>query len=143
MKTTAKPWEYRAPKKWEFFSRFIIGTPGDEYLDRLRIAVTPWFQVMLHRIYRPDRQRDLHDHPWSFFSVVLWGSYIENTPTGLKKCRWWNWKRTTDRHSIRECSRRPVWTLVFTGPKRRTWGFWVDEGTRFVPWREYEKLYGA
>lgn len=45
--------------------------------------------------------------------------------------------------AIRECSRRPVWTLVFTGPKRRTWGFWVYGGTRFVPWRDYEKLYGA
>jgi len=142
-KTEAKPWNYKPPKRWDLFDRFIIGTPGDEYLDRLRIIVTPWFQIMLHRIYRPDRQRDMHDHPWSFLSVVLWGSYVEDTPAGVKKVHWWNWKSSTDRHSIRECSRRPVWTLVFTGPKRKTWGFWVDGGTRFVKWTDYEKLYGA
>ena len=143
MSTKANPWEYRPPKRWEFFSRFIIGYPDDPYLDRIRLIVTPWFQVMLHRIYRPDRQRDMHDHPWNFFSLILWGSYTEDTLQGPRKCRWWNFKRVTDRHSIRECSRRPVWTLVFTGRKQRTWGFWVDNGARFIPWREYEKLYGA
>lgn len=140
---TPKKWDYRPPKKWEFFSRFIIGTPGDEYLDRIRIIVTPWFQIMLHRIYRPDRQRDLHDHPWDFLSIILWGRYIETTVAGDRRCRWWNWKRATDRHSIKWCSRRPVWTLVFTGPRQRTWGFWVDGGTTFVQWQDYEKLYGA
>lgn len=150
-KIEAKPWSYKPPKKWDLFDRFIIGTPGDEYLDRLRILVTPWFQIMLHRIYRPDRQRDLHDHPWSFLSIVLRGSYIEDVPCPLgehcgphgRTVRWWNWKRSTDRHSIRWVSRRPVWTLVITGPKRRTWGFWVDSGARFVKWTDYEKLYGA
>ena len=140
---TAKKWDYRPPKAWEFMTRFVIGTPGDEYLDRIRLVVTPWFQIMLHRIYRPDRQRDLHDHPWWFLSILLWGAYKEVTQDGVRRCRWWNFKRTTDRHSITEVSRRPVWTLVITGPKRRTWGFWVDGGTRFVQWKEYEKLYDA
>jgi hypothetical protein len=44
MATEAKPWEYRAPKRWDLFDRFIIGMPGDEYLDRLCIIVTPWFK---------------------------------------------------------------------------------------------------
>jgi hypothetical protein len=33
-------------------------------------------------------------------------------------------------------------TLVFTGPKRRIWGFWVDGGTRFVKWDIYDVMKG-
>lgn len=147
----AKPWHYKLPKKWGFWERFLIGVEGDLYLDRLSLVRTPWFSIKLHRIYRPDRQRDLHDHPWNFLSLVLRGSYVEDVPcknpaspfTDSRRVRWWNWKRAEDRHSIREVSRSPVWTLVFCGPKRREWGFWVENGTRFVKWSDYEKLYGA
>lgn len=34
-----------------------------------------------------------------------------------------------------------VVTIVWRGRKRRDWGFWVDSGTRFVPWRDY--VYGG
>lgn len=139
----AKPWHYKPMKSWGFWERFLIGLEDDVYLDRLSIIRTPWFSIKLHRIYRHDLQRDLHDHPWAFLSIILLGYYVEDTVDGLKRRRWWNWKRAEDRHSIREVSRSPVWTLVFCGPKRRTWGFWVDGGTKFVNWRDYEKLYGA
>lgn len=130
---------YNSPR-WAFMNRRLIGSDSDVYLDRLYVVQTPLFGVMLHRIYRPDNQRDLHDHPWNFFSVILLGHYVEDTAQGPKRRRWFNWKRAEDRHSIRECSRRPVWTLVFTGRKRRTWGFWVDSGTRWVKWTEYDKV---
>lgn len=150
---------YNSPR-WAFLLRRIIGTETDTYLDRIYIIQTPLFGIMLHRIYRPDRQRDLHDHPWNFFSLVLRGSYVEAVPcdgcalygcsqkesepavphNALKRRRWWNYKKAEDRHSISECSRRPVWTLVFTGRKRRVWGFWVDGGTRWVKWTEYDKV---
>jgi hypothetical protein len=131
--------DYASPR-WAFMRRRKIGTDDDVYLDRVYVIQTPWFGIMFHRIFRPDNQRDLHDHPWSFLSFVLRGSYVEDTPNGLRRVRWWNWKRAEDRHSIREVSRRPVWTLVFTGPKRRTWGFWIDGGTRFVKWTEYARV---
>jgi hypothetical protein len=37
--------------------------------------------VKLHHILRSDDDRDLHDHPWSFLSIVLKGGYWEHTPT--------------------------------------------------------------
>ena len=143
MVTKAAPWNYKPKKRWGLWSRFLIGVEGDPYLDRLSIITTPWFSIKLHRIYRPDRQRELHDHPWTFLSLILWGHYLEHTVSGLRRRFWFNWKRAEDRHSICEVSRSPVWTLVICGPSRREWGFWVDDGTRFVQWREYEKLYGA
>lgn len=130
---------YSSPR-WAFMKRRLIGSGDDVYLDRTYIVQTPLFGIMFHRIFRPDNQRDLHDHPFNFLSIVLLGSYYEDTVDGPRHRRWFNWKRAEDRHSIREVSRRPVWTLVFTGRRRRTWGFWVDGGTRWVKWSEYENV---
>lgn len=139
-------------KKWMFLSPRWI---GKGYLWRLRILVTPWFSIFLHRIHRPDNQRDLHDHPWAFASFVLWGWYKEIIGDSWRQCeirrRWFNWKRATGRHSISEVSRRPCWTLVFTGPRVRVWGFWILERVtkygpqveKWVPYKEYEKLNDA
>ena len=128
-------------RKWVLWSHQVIGDGRSIYIRRLEILRTPWFSIMLHRIYRPDQQRELHDHPWNFFSIVLWGAYLENTPDGLKWCRWWNRKRAEDSHSIRFVNFSPVWTLVFTGPKRRVWGFYSQGG--WVRWDQYEKLNDA
>lgn len=142
--------EYSSPR-WAFMRPRVMGGEDNPYMRRLYVIQTPWFGIMFHRIYRPDKQRDLHDHPWNFVSFVLRGSYVEDVPVtdedensdanGNKPrlVRWFNWKRAEDRHSIRSVSRSPIWTLVFTGRKRRKWGFWVDGGTRWVLWSEYEK----
>lgn len=125
--------------KWDILKPQVIGPEDDHYLERVKLIVTPLFSIMLHRIYRPDNQRELHDHPWSFFSIVLRGWYGENVPRAdgtqqYKKRRWFNFKWAEDRHSIRIVSRKPVWTLVFTGPRRRIWGFWIQSTTeRYCP----------
>ena|SRR5689334_5827737 len=146
--------------RWSFMRRKIIGDGHTIYMKRLYILATPWFGFMFHRLYRPDQQRDLHDHPWSFLSIILRGFYRENTPEGIQERRWFNWKSAEDRHSIRFVSRIPVWTFVITGPRRRKWGFWVPVpcGDRkyhehmaecppghekFIPFDEYEKLNDA
>lgn len=33
--------------------------------------------IRLHHILFPDQDPDPHDHPWWFFSIVLWGGYVE------------------------------------------------------------------
>ena len=130
-------------RKWGLLQARVISDGGDTvYMKRLTILLTPWFSIKLHRIYRPDRDRDLHDHPWTFLSILLRGTYLEDTVDGPRLVRWWNWKRAEGRHSIKWTSRTPIWTLVFTGPKRRVWGFWVDEGTRFVSWEKYDEEKG-
>jgi len=143
-------------RRWGFWNRRDITDGKTVYMRRISLVTTPWFSIKLHRIYRPDGQRELHDHPWSFFSIVLRGWYEEDVPHRCnygdcffelcptrRKVRWWNWKRAEDRHSIRFVSRTPVWTLVFCAPARRVWGFWTDSGTKFIPWNQYEKLNDA
>ena len=143
------PETVRRARRWGLFHRFVIGDGKTTYLDRLSLITTPWFSIKLHRIYRPDQQRDLHDHPWDFVSFPLWGSYIEDVPhkcggrcwqclmgTDGRLIRWFNFKRAEDRHSIRWVSRTPVWTLVFCGPRRRQWGFYTKQG--WVSWDKYD-----
>lgn len=115
--------------RWGFWRWKTIGDGKTTYVRRLYILVTPFFSIMFHRIFRPDNQRELHDHPWTFLSLILLGHYRENTMEGERLCRWINFKWAEGRHSIRHVSRSPVWTLVFTGPRRRWWGFWVPRST--------------
>lgn len=37
----------------------------------------PWFGVFVHRMDAADPGIDLHDHPWWFGSLILWGGYTE------------------------------------------------------------------
>jgi hypothetical protein len=131
-------------ERWAFLSALDVGADGDPYLDRLRLVQTPLFGVYLHHIHRPDRDRDPHDHPWAFASVVLAGAY-EETVWPDKRDAGRLVTRRRPRFSARRLGRDaahiittvngPLWTLVLTGPKRGGWGFWA-KGT-FVPWREY------
>jgi hypothetical protein len=36
-------------------------------------------QLYLHKIMRSDADRELHDHPWAFASLILWRGYHEET----------------------------------------------------------------
>lgn len=126
---------------WGFWRwQDIIPTGTDEvYLRRLHLIMTPFFGVKLHWIFLPDAGRDLHDHPWSFFSLVLRGGYTELmrlTPTLSRqsRVRWWNFKRASAAHRI-ESVRPGTITLVINGPKLREWGFYTPTG--WMHWREY------
>lgn len=131
----------RSPE-WAFFSRLgIRNRSGEVYLRRLRIVSSPWFGVFLHRIYSPDEDRAEHDHPWDFWSFILCGWYQEHCEGVYFKRVWCNFKRAEDQHRITWLSRRPVWTLVFHGRRRRVWGFHTDRG--WVAWDKYEDLLGA
>ncbi|SID67872.1 Protein of uncharacterised function (DUF550) [Mycobacteroides abscessus subsp. abscessus] len=54
-----------------------IGAEGEApYL--LRWYVIPrnrWLNIYLHKFLRDDDDRALHDHPWWFVSLMLWGQY--------------------------------------------------------------------
>lgn len=133
-------------RRWAFLEGMDIGAEGDPYLDRLRIVQTPWFGVYLHHIHRADRDRDPHDHPWSFWSMPLCGGYQERVwPDKRDPAHWVTRERNrfTGAGRGRRCAhmitsvRGPLWTLVITGPRRAGWGFWVNG--RLVPWRQYIK----
>lgn len=108
------------------------------YLRRLHIVQTPWFSIMVHWIKEPDKDQFMHDHPVSFFSLVLKGWYWEEIPDNKRIIDVWNFIHATDPHKITEVSPGGVVTLVFTGPKVREWGYHTNQG--WMPWRNYHAI---
>lgn len=127
---------------------------GDVYLDRWGLSHPRIGGVLVHRMTAPDPGVDLHDHPWWFGSLILWGGYDEErndtrtapfdarfaeaiegaggrAPRGwLVERRWLSWRsmRLDECHRIIRLRRRTCWTLVVNGPRRRTWGFYEPKG---------------
>ena len=137
----------RRSPRWALLQRMTIPCrDGLVYLVRLRIVQTPWFGVYVHDILEPDGDRDPHDHPWTFFSVVLRGAYTETVHTdpwfGLGATKTQTWRRGSIHRMNRDSAHRIVGltsglkTLIFTGPRRRNWGFHTPNG--FVTWQEYD-----
>lgn len=138
----------RSPR-WALNAKMAIPCrDGIPYLFRRRLIQTPWFGVYLHDIFEPDGDRDPHNHPWSFLSVVLRGGYTER----LHRIPWvdlsWNkaqtWRRGSVHYMGRDTAHRIIktepglMTLIITGPRRSSgWGFFTEGG--WVSWQEYEK----
>jgi hypothetical protein len=104
-------------------------------------------RLFLHCFHRSDRD-DLHNHPWAFWSLILWGGYFEKTPEGRRWYRPLSLLRrpATWRHAVEIPEGRLVWTLVWAGPKVQSWGFFCDDGkgnTTFRPWREHARREAA
>lgn len=135
---------------WAFMERFEIPAfdePDVNYLTRWRIVQTPWCALYLHRMERPDSRPTLHDHPWSFVSIILRGGYTEerlNLQDRLPRrriIRRVNVMRRDDAHYIAELHRPKVWSLLLVGKRRRTWGYWEPSTWAFGEWiwTEFDK----
>jgi hypothetical protein len=113
-------------------------------------------RLYLHKFYRGDEDPYLHDHPWSFTSLILTGGYWEeipwdyidavgSIPTFGPDNDWRNLKfyprfsilkrPATWKHRVLLKDKNPVWTIVKTGVKERSWGFWVKN--KLCPWRTF------
>lgn len=112
----------------------ITNAAGDVFMRRYKLLRTRWGNVYLHEILRSDEDLCLHDHPWSFLSLILWGGYREQMPAGT----FWRRPGTLLVRPARAAHRievdRPAWSLVLVGPRRRAWGCFTPHGwRRFVP----------
>jgi hypothetical protein len=124
---------------------FIIGGPAAPYLRRhWLLPRNRFFNVYVHEFLRSDDDRALHDHPWLFnASWLISGGYTEHTPAGIRYRELGDfafrfgpaphrvelWESFFTGNSI------PCWTVFFTGPVVREWGFHCPRG--WVPWREF------
>ena len=106
-------------------------------LTRYFLVKTRLFGLYLHRLHASDEDRALHDHPWSFVTVLLSSGYYEHTPDGRFWMRRFSvlYRPAEWRHRLELVG--PVWTLVFRWRDRREWGFWTPSG--WLDWRAYGK----
>lgn len=137
---------------WE---RETIGNPECPILFRWTLVRVGTKKVMLHRFLPNSRDRDPHDHPWSFVTVVLAGSYLDvnyrDCPRGIGQCESCRNEERMTRGKVRfrpalhthqtVAGPRGCWTLVLTfGGAGRPWGFWRDNS--WWTWKEYDAKFG-
>lgn len=126
---------------------------GRKYLDRWGIS-TKWFTVYLHKMSAPDPGEALHNHPWNFITIPLWGGYEEwREKGGWRACEAVrrggivllearrplrpHRLRLSEAHRIVMLRRRVSWSLVIAGRLRREcWGFYTADG--FIESSEYD-----
>jgi len=127
------------------FPRRVIGSEHGlqkaPLLIRYFLIRSKYFGLYLHRLCRSDEDRALHDHPWTFVSVILTAGYIEHTPSGAKRQRPGAilYRPALWQHRLELT--RPAWTLVFRFEKYREWGFHCPQG--WMPWYEFDKRGGC
>lgn len=138
---------YKGSRSWALFSRREeipdSSQPDRVYLRRWRIVQTPLFALYLHQIFVADGDREPHNHPFNFTSLVLKGGYSEwvqdlHGDVGATLFhKQWSFHRMTMEayHRIIKLVDVPTWTLVFIGKRHPEWGFATDQG--YIPSRDY------
>lgn len=97
------------------------------------------FNVFLHHFLKGDPD-DVHDHPWSYATIILKGGYYEWVPefnsTGQKIGEIRHWRgpgharicRANSFHRIELKEGVDCWTIFMPGPQQREWGFLTGKG---------------
>lgn len=136
---------------------FVVTVAGEDapYMNRWWILPrNKWLGVNLHQFLRSD-QDTLHDHPWNNVSILLKGSYMEESPCHdptmihpivegrilpgrfktLRTAGDIVRREAAEAHRIELIEEKPVWTLFMTGPVIREWGFHCPNG--WIPFRKF------
>ncbi len=143
----------KTTNKWFTWERINGDDLCPTYMYRLVLARLPGGRrLYLHHFVGDDWSLDPHDHPKYFVSIGLWGSYDEDVyythylrePDKLNPLepvtKHWRapWVRkfpANHIHRIRSAHTGGAWTLVYTGPVTREWGFWMHN--KWIEFREY------
>lgn len=157
----------------------LIGDPDCPIVHRWTLI--PWgqagkkheakehrFKLMVHHFLPNADERHFHDHPRSFWTLVLRGGYDDMKPCEHEGCDGdgcmlpddWpcpvcNGTGTVINEKMRagmlrhrpatHCHKTRVlpggcWTIVTMGPQTRKWGFWIDGVWMY--WKEHQEKYG-
>lgn len=143
---------YEVQTEWAFMKWMDIPSNvnvGYVYLRRLRVVQVPWAGIYLHFIFEPDADRDPHNHPRQFWSMILRGSYEELVYKNVRlpERHWsvtrWRWPRFSRHHMPLDWAHRIIKiepgtvSLLLVGRRRQPWGFFTADG--FVPHRQYNR----
>lgn len=123
--------------KWE-----IIGPIDCPIMWRWTVLSGRFGKCLVHRFSPNARDKDPHDHPSSFVTIVLRGGYDDIKPDGTvdrlraPAARF----RSAEHAHITKVGPQGALTIVVMFRKRRAWGFWRD-GLWFE-WSRYERIFG-
>jgi hypothetical protein len=125
---------------------------GEVYLNRWGWERDWLGGIFIHRMDAPDPGVDLHDHPWTFWSLIVCGGYEEersdtrdaplyaalaeqfpSCTRGVVELRSVGSVRKMSRlecHRVTRLFKRHSWSIVVHGPRwnLRRWGFYLPAG---------------
>ena len=117
---------------------------NEPYLERYYVFLKDRksfpFNIFIHKFLKSDPD-DLHDHPWSYFTLILKGGYYEWIPGINCEIRKWRGPghfRICGANSLHRIELAPgitCWTMFMPFRKVREWGF-ISKGV-WVQWEEY------
>ena len=117
---------------------------NEPYLERYYVFLKDRksfpFNIFIHKFLKSDPD-DLHDHPWSYFTLILKGGYYEWIPGTNCEIRKWRGPgpfricRAKSLHRIELKEGTTCWTVFMPFQKVREWGF-ISKGV-WVQWEEY------
>lgn len=88
------------------------------------------FSLRIHRWYRADDDRALHDHPFWFWTIILRGGYTDISKNVYGTTYWDTLTAGSSRfrpaefkHTVQKVLPN-TWTFLITGRGGRRWGFW-------------------
>ena len=133
--------------------RIVMDRQSDEpYLERYYLFLKDRdrfpFNVFLHKFLKGDPD-DVHDHPWPYATLILKGGYYEWLPQfdskGNKIAEMCVWRgpgsfrvcKANSYHRIELDPSVTAWTLFMPGPKKRDWGFLVNN--KWIQHEQYLK----
>lgn len=131
--------------KWKLFEwKNEIGDPL--YMTRWMLDLW-FFSIRLHKFSRSDDDRALHDHAWSFITIILKGGYWDVTKDGRK----WigpgsiRYRSNTHRHTIEIPEGKSSWSIIITSRYVHRWGFYIKNKLgreKFLNSQRYFRRFG-
>lgn len=108
-----------------------------------------FLKAMIHYFPADVTDRDPHDHPRPFGTLVLRGAYRDtewldgdvNAETLVTGC--FRYRPARYMHIVETYSKRDAWTLVVMGPITREWGFMRLDTGSWWPWGKYIQRFGG
>ncbi len=131
------------------FQHDTVSLNGSPYLKRWFVYILGR-TVRLHKFYRGDDARAVHDHPWAFWTFPLrsyWEVLGDGTTQLVERFKWHHRPSSyqhivlgshakADKRGVKFWTPEPFWTIVVTGRKDRSWGFWPNG--KYVYYRDFK-----
>lgn len=103
-----------------------LGNAECPFVTRWKFELPHVGSVRVHHWTGPDDDRACHDHPWWFCTLVIRGRYADHTPGGIDRLRAGSFRYRPAEYRHYVIPEPEAWTILVTGPKKRSWGFWKD-----------------
>ena len=96
-------------------------------------------QLFLHQINKADEDKDEHDHPWNFISLIISGGYVETSEHLITRRKPGSicFRKAATSHKITQLFGK-TYSLVLVWGDRRPWGYNTEGG--WVESQQYRNI---